>query len=71
MAHAKDVISPETGQVECRRLAAGKGLLDYEYYMQQLAASRFDGALVMHDLSESEIEGCRLMIEKLLPAAVS
>jgi len=71
MAHAKDVTAPEASQTECRRLTAGKGLLDYEYYMQQLVASGFDGSLVMHDLAESEVEGCRLMIERLVRAPVS
>ena len=66
MAHAKDVVPPGPGESECRRVTAGAGLLDYEYYIQQLVTSGFDGALVMHDLSEGEIDGCRDRIDALL-----
>lgn len=65
MAHAKDVVDPEPGERECRRVTAGTGLLDYQRYMELLAESGFDGALVMHDLAESEITGCRRMLESL------
>jgi sugar phosphate isomerase/epimerase len=71
MAHAKDVASPALGDSECRRVAAGQGQLDYAYYLEQLDVCGFGGALVLHDLTEVEIQGCRSMLERLLSKQVS
>ena len=71
MAHAKDVAPPLPGGLECRRVTAGRGCLDYPYYIRQLVAAGFDGTLVLHDLAEPEIEPCRSMLRELLAASVS
>ena len=51
IAHAKDV--KNTGEV----VAAGRGDLDYDRYLANLRAARFDGPLILHGLEESEVEG--------------
>jgi sugar phosphate isomerase/epimerase len=70
IAHAKDVARPLTGSTECHRVTASQGLLDYSTYLRGLATCGFDGALIMHDLAETEIEACRLMLQSLAPAGV-
>jgi len=51
LAHAKDV--KNTGEV----VAAGRGDLDYDRYLENLCAARFDGPLTLHGLEEPEVEG--------------
>jgi len=52
LAHAKDL--SRDGQAG--QLAAGTGLLDYDYYLSLLRSSGFDGALLLHSLTESQVE---------------
>jgi sugar phosphate isomerase/epimerase len=70
MAHAKDVLPPLLGSDECRRVAAGDGMLDYPEYLWGLAHLGFQGPLVMHDLAETEVEKCGAMLRRLLPAGI-
>ena len=39
--------------------AAGKGDIDFEFFIQQLKSIGFDGPLVLHGLEESEVGGAR------------
>jgi sugar phosphate isomerase/epimerase len=50
LAHAKD-ISQHAGQW----VAAGKGILDYDYYLTWLRRIGFEGPLILHGLEESEV----------------
>lgn len=70
LSHAKDVAAPAPGELECRRVTAGKGFLDYQWYLGQLSSLDFNGALIMHDLLESEINGCRSMLQDILARLV-
>jgi sugar phosphate isomerase/epimerase len=51
IAHAKDV--KNTGEV----VAAGRGDLDYDRYLENLRGSGFEGPLILHNLEEGEVEG--------------
>jgi sugar phosphate isomerase/epimerase len=51
IAHAKDV--KNTGEV----VAAGRGALDYDRYLESLRGVGFDGPLILHGLEASEVEG--------------
>jgi sugar phosphate isomerase/epimerase len=51
IAHAKDV--KNTGEV----VAAGRGELDYDRYLENLRGVGFEGPLILHGLEESEVEG--------------
>ena len=54
IAHAKDLDRDgEAGQI-----AAGKGLLDYDGYLSLLAALGGDLPLILHGLSEEEVDDC-------------
>ena len=59
LAHAKDVRPPEAGADECIRPAAGTGILDYAAYIRLLGEAGYDGALIMHSLSEAELPASR------------
>lgn len=50
MAHAKDIPDRER-----KSQAAGQGLLDWPVYFQLLKTYRFDGPIVLHNLSEAEV----------------
>ena len=54
LAHAKDL--DRDGQAG--HLAAGTGLLDYEQYLGLLKESGYDGAVVLHGLSEEQVPYC-------------
>jgi sugar phosphate isomerase/epimerase len=54
MAHAKDL----THDGEAGNVAAGTGKLDYDRYISLLRAVGFNGALILHALSESQVDGC-------------
>lgn len=54
MAHAKDL----DRDGEAGHLAAGRGRLDYDRYLARLRAIGFEGALILHGLSEAEAPGC-------------
>lgn len=51
LAHAKD-LSLKNGM---SFVAAGEGELDFAYYISLLKAAGYDGALVMHGLSEEQV----------------
>ena len=54
MAHAKDL----DRDGEAGHLAAGRGRLDYDRYLDRLRAIDFGGALILHGLTEAEAPGC-------------
>jgi len=54
LAHAKDL----SRDGEAGHEAAGTGLLDYDHYLALLQASGFDGALVLHSLTEAQAPAC-------------
>ncbi|HET6385541.1 MAG TPA: sugar phosphate isomerase/epimerase family protein [Armatimonadota bacterium] len=62
LAHAKDL--DRDGQAG--HLAAGTGLLDYDRYLSHLQAAGFDGALILHSLSESQVPRSRAFISEKL-----
>jgi sugar phosphate isomerase/epimerase len=66
IAHAKDVKS--TGEV----VAAGRGELDYDRYLENLRGVGFEGPVILHGLGESEVEGSVAFLRaKLVKAAYS
>jgi sugar phosphate isomerase/epimerase len=65
LAHAKDI----TNDGEAGHEAAGKGLLDYDCYLSLLRTCSFDGPLVLHGLTESEVEGSVAFLRKKLARA--
>lgn len=54
LAHAKDL--DQDG--EAGHLAAGTGLLDYNQYLRLLKECGYDGAIVLHGLSEEQVPYC-------------
>jgi sugar phosphate isomerase/epimerase len=66
IAHAKDVKS--TGEV----VAAGRGELDYDRYLENLRGVGFEGPVILHGLGESEVErSVAFLRAKLVKAARS
>ena len=65
LAHAKD--SNHDG--EAGHEAAGKGLLDYDYYLSLLRSNGFDGPLVLHGLNETVVDECVAFLRKKLARA--
>ena len=60
MAHAKDL------SADGSFVAAGKGALDYDFYIHLLRSVKFTGPLILHGLSETEVDGStRLLRAKL------
>ena len=53
-AHAKDL----DRDGEAGHLAAGKGLLDYDQYLSLLNNVGSDVPIILHGLSEAEVDGC-------------
>jgi sugar phosphate isomerase/epimerase len=63
LAHAKDLSRDgEAGQE-----AAGTGLLDYDYYLSLLQSNGFDGPLLLHSLTESQVDQAVKFLQRLLP----
>ncbi len=63
LAHAKDLDRDgEAGQI-----AAGRGLLDYDHYLDLLARAGFDGPLILHSLGEADVSGCVALLREKLP----
>ena len=58
IAHAKD------RDREFQACAAGKGILDFEYYLQCLKQSGFTGPLIMHGLEEKDVAFSREFLTK-------
>lgn len=63
MAHAKD--RTEDGHFA----TAGKGVLDYSYYLRRLSEIGFEGALIAHGLSASEAGGVAEYLKARLAGA--
>jgi sugar phosphate isomerase/epimerase len=59
LAHAKD-ISQHAGQW----VAAGRGILDYDYYLTCLRKIGFEGPLILHGLDESEVGESLMLLRK-------
>lgn len=76
LAHAKDVAAvkgdnlayersaPSGGSMEF--VAAGEGLLDYQYYIELLDQYGYKGPLIMHGLSETQIPKSRRFLEEMI-----
>jgi sugar phosphate isomerase/epimerase len=52
LAHAKD------RDVDGQFVAAGQGVLNYDHYIAQLRRINYEGALVLHGLSEDQVKPC-------------
>jgi sugar phosphate isomerase/epimerase len=62
LAHAKDLVRDgEAGNVP-----AGKGRLDYPLYLSLLLRSGYDGAVILHSLTEADVPGCVVFLNTLL-----
>ena len=60
IAHAKDRSS------DYQACAAGKGILDFEYYLQGLKKIGFTGPLIMHGLEEQDVAFSRDFLHRIL-----
>jgi sugar phosphate isomerase/epimerase len=58
LAHAKD------RKNDFKACAAGKGILDFEYYLQCLKEIGFTGPLIMHGLEEEDVRFSREFLER-------
>jgi sugar phosphate isomerase/epimerase len=63
LAHAKDL--DQDG--EAGHVAAGRGRLDYPYYMELLKASGFEGSIILHALKPSEAEDRLAFVRSVAP----
>ncbi|MCH2209739.1 MAG: sugar phosphate isomerase/epimerase [Fuerstiella sp.] len=54
VAHAKDL----SDDADIGYSPAGKGILDYDYFLKLLDKYEFNGALITHGLSESQVPEC-------------
>jgi sugar phosphate isomerase/epimerase len=52
LAHAKDLSRDSDGD----HVAAGTGLLDYDYYLARLKQAGFTGPLILHSLAENQVD---------------
>lgn len=62
LAHAKDFSLDGTLSF----VAAGQGILDFPYYIGLLKKSGYDGALIMHGLSEQQVPESMRFLEGML-----
>lgn len=62
LAHAKDFVR---GQ-ELSFVAAGEGELDFAYYTERLKKCGYDGALMMHGLSEEQVPRSKRFLDRVL-----
>lgn len=62
LAHAKDL----DHDGDAGHLAAGQGLLDYGYYLQLLKQSGYTGSLILHGLTEKQVDGCLAFLNEKL-----
>ncbi len=60
LAHAKDFTATD------EFVAAGKGAVDYGLFVQHLKHIDFQGAFILHSLSEAEVPGCVQFLQKHL-----
>ena len=63
-AHAKDL----DRDGEAGHLAAGKGLLDYDQYLSLLNDVDPDMSIILHGLSEAEVDGCVAFLREKIEA---
>ena len=63
-AHAKDL----DRDGEAGHLAAGKGLLDYDQYLSLLNDVDPDVPIILHGLSEAEVDGCVTFLREKIEA---
>jgi len=64
LAHAKDL--DKDG--EAGHLAAGRGRLDYPYYLELLSKSGFDGTIILHALQPAEAKDRMAFVRSVAPA---
>ncbi len=64
LAHAKDL--DRDGQAG--HLAAGTGLLDYDQYLGLLKENGYDGAVILHGLSEAQVPFCTNFLREKITA---
>jgi sugar phosphate isomerase/epimerase len=63
LAHAKDL--DQDG--EAGHVAAGRGLLDYPYYLELLKASGFEGSIILHALKPAEANDRLAFVRQAAP----
>ncbi len=63
IGHAKDL----DHDGEAGHIAAGKGLLDYDHYLSWLRMLEFDVPLILHGLSEAEVDECVAFLRERMP----
>jgi sugar phosphate isomerase/epimerase len=63
LAHAKDL----DHDGDAGHLPAGRGLLDYPYYLGLLQRSGFDGAVILHALREADTAAALALVVKSAP----
>jgi sugar phosphate isomerase/epimerase len=66
LAHAKDVAPPVAGEVECRRVAPGDGVLDFALYFRRLRDQGYSGPVIMHGLAWEQAARCRRYLEGMM-----
>jgi sugar phosphate isomerase/epimerase len=64
LAHAKDL----ERDGEAGHVAAGRGRLDYPYYLELMKKSGFDGAIILHALKPNEAKDRLAFVRKAAPA---
>jgi sugar phosphate isomerase/epimerase len=64
LAHAKDL----ERDGEAGHVAAGRGRLDYPYYLELMKKSGFDGAIILHALNPIEAKERLAFVRKAAPA---
>jgi sugar phosphate isomerase/epimerase len=64
LAHAKDL--DQDG--EAGHLPAGRGRLDYPYYLELLSKSGFEGAIILHALQPAEAKDRLAFVQSVAPA---
>ena len=62
IGHAKDLDRDGAAG----HIATGKGLLDYKQYVSLLDKADFDVPLVLHGLSEAEVDGCVAFLRSVM-----
>lgn len=66
LAHAKDLASDQDIQF----VAAGTGILDYDTYLQLLKNYHYEGALIIHGLTEAQVAESKTFLERKLSYAL-
>ncbi len=64
LAHAKDL----DRDGHAGNLAAGTGLLDYDQYISLLKKSGYEGAVVLHGLTEEQVPFCTKFLQEKIDA---